>query len=95
MAIGRGRRREHPKDTSKGGHVTFGHYGCCATSGYACAHPREPGRGQLTFGSHGTTVLVLRKKCGGKAGHAQNILPVRDTSGHVTDVTSGQKAPLG
>jgi hypothetical protein len=27
-------------DTSKGGHMTFGHYGCCTTSG--CVHPREP-----------------------------------------------------
>ena len=118
--IGRGRRREHLKDTSEGGHVTFGHYGCCATSG--CAYPREPRRassdlwshpvamllllrktrgkkrgmrrtyfrsgplldratswrGQVTFGSHVTTT---KKKAREKAGHAQNLLPVRTTSG--------------
>jgi hypothetical protein len=28
-----------------------------------------------------------------KTGHAQNILPVMTTSGHVTNVTSGQKGP--
>jgi hypothetical protein len=33
MVIGHERRREHSMDTSEGGHVTFGHYGCCATSG--------------------------------------------------------------
>jgi hypothetical protein len=31
-------------------HVTFGHCGRCATSGCACAHPREPRRGQVTLG---------------------------------------------
>ena len=37
---------------------------CCATSGCTCVHPREPRRGQVTFGSHVTTVLLLRKKRG-------------------------------
>ena len=53
MVIWRGRRREHPKDTSEVGHVTFGHYRCCA-----CAHPREPEGVKwplVTSGSHGTT----------------------------------------
>jgi hypothetical protein len=57
--------------------VTFGHYGCCATSCCACAPPREPRRGQLTFGSHVTT----KKKTREKAGHAQNLLPDRASSG--------------
>ena len=57
--------------------MTFGHYGCCATSCCACAPPREPRRGQLTFGSHVTT----KKKTREKAGHAQNLLPDRASSG--------------
>jgi hypothetical protein len=40
----------------------------------------------VTSGSHVTTT----KK---KVGHAQNLLPVRTTSGHVTGVTSVQKGP--
>ena len=40
-------------------------------------------------------LLLLRKKAREKAGHAQNLLPDRNTFGHVTDVTSGQKTPLG
>jgi hypothetical protein len=79
MVIGRGRRREHPMDTSKGDHVTFGHYGCCTTSG--CVYPRELRKGQVTFGSHVTTT---KKKAREKTGHAQNLLPVRNTSGQVT-----------
>jgi hypothetical protein len=77
--------------------VTFGHYGCCTTSSCACAHPREPRRGKIsvTSGSHVTTT---KKKARGKMGHAQNLLPVRDTSGQCLFqsrdfVTSGQKAP--
>jgi hypothetical protein len=62
LNIGRGRRREHHMDTSKGGHVTFGHYGCCATS--AWVHSRESRRGQVTFGSHVTTT---KKKNAGKS----------------------------
>ena len=50
--------------------MTFGHCGCCATSGCACAYPRD----QATFGSHVTTT---KKKTRGKAGHAQNLLPDR------------------
>ena len=58
--------------------MTVGHYGCCATSGCACAHPKEPRRGQVTFGSHVTTT---KKKTREKAGHAQNLLPDRASSG--------------
>jgi hypothetical protein len=52
----------------------------------------------VTFGSHGTTVLHFVILLRQKRGHAQNILPVRSLldrppSGHMTDVTSGQKAP--
>jgi hypothetical protein len=47
-----------------------------------------------------TIVVVLyyfttTKKKEGETGHAQNILPDRSSSDHVTNVTSGQKAPLG
>ena len=66
---------------------------------YACPHPRKPRRDQMTFGSHVTTVLLLRKKRGEKSGHAQNLLLVRTTSGQGLFrsrdfVTSGQKSPL-
>ena len=56
------------------------------------------GRGRRRENSQPTST---KKKARGKAGHAQNILPDRTSSGHVTsgshvtDVTSGQKAPLG
>jgi hypothetical protein len=122
LNIGRGRRREHPNDTSEGGSRSLrslrvlrnfrlcmltpkgtpkgssdlGHYGCCATSGCACAHPMEPEGGQVTFGSHVTTT---KKKAREKAGHAQKLLPVRVTFGQGLFrsrdfVTSGQKALL-
>jgi hypothetical protein len=39
-------------------------------------------------------LLLLRKKRGEKAWHAQNLLLDRASSSHVT-VTSGQKTPLG
>ena len=50
----------------------------------------------MTFGIHGTTT---KKKAWEKAGHAQNLLLVRTTSGHILFrsrdfVTSSQKAPL-
>ena len=49
----------------------------------------------VTFGSHGTTVLhfviLLRQK---RAEHTSvRSLSDRSSSGHMTDVTSGQKAP--
>jgi hypothetical protein len=45
-------------------------HGCRTTSICACTHPREPRRDKIS---------VTR---GEKTGHAQNILPVRATSGH-------------
>ena len=62
--------------------IVYYYYGCCTTSGCACAHPREP-----------MLLLLREKKRGKKTGHAQKLLPVRATSGHVTDVTFGQKGP--
>ena len=49
----------------------------------------------MTFGSHVTTT---KKKAREKAGHAQNLLPIRTASGHGLFrsrdfVTSGQKTP--
>jgi hypothetical protein len=89
--------------------VTFGHYGYCTTSGFTCAHPREPRRGSSDLRSHPVAMLLLlRKKRGEKSGHAQNLLPIRTASGQVLfrtgplpdrssscHVISGQKAPLG
>jgi hypothetical protein len=48
------------------------------------AHTQENSEGVVTSGSHVTTT---KKKAREKAGHAQNLLLVRNTS--------GQKAPLG
>ena len=50
----------------------------------------------MTFGSHVAT--TTKKKAREKSGHAQNLLPIRDTSGQGLFrsrdfVTSGQKAP--
>ena len=114
LNIGRGVRREHPKDTSEG--VTWPSV-ITGVAQLPVAHAHT----QVTFGNHGTTT----KK---KAGHAQNLLPVMTASGqghfrskgparvdmvqlpvehaqnllpdrasssHVTDVTSGQKTLLG
>ena len=71
LNIGRGRRRERPKDTSKG-----------VTTGVA----------QLLV-AHAHTQGNLEEK----TEHAQNIhsIPATDvTSGHVTDVTSGNDPPI-
>ena len=96
LNIGRGRRREHPKDTYEG--VTWPSVTTDVAQLPVAYTQRELRRGQVTFGSHGTT--TKRKTQGEKAGHAQNLLPVRVTSGQVLFrsrdfVTSGQKAPLG
>ena len=59
------------------------------------------GRGRRREHPQPTFCATTKKKAREKAGHAQNILPDRAYSGlvisgsHVTDVTSGQKAPLG
>ena len=64
--------------------MTFGHYGYCTTSGFTCAHPREPRRGSSDLRSHPVAMLLLlRKKRGEKSGHAQNLLPIRTASGQV------------
>jgi hypothetical protein len=66
MVIGRGRRREHLKDTSKG--VTTG------VAQLPAAHARIQGNPEgikwpsVTPGSHVTTVLLLRKKTREKPG---------------------------
>jgi hypothetical protein len=74
--------------------VTFGHCGCCTTSG--CAYSRELRRGSSDLWSH--PVLLLRKKRGKKPGMRRTYfrsgpLPDRASSSHVT-VTSGQKPLL-
>ena len=97
LNIRRGRRREHPMDISTG--VTWP----SVTTGVAqlpVAHAHTQGNpegGQVIFGSHVTTT---KKKAREKAGHTQNLLPVRATSGQGLFrsrdfVTSCQKAPLG
>ena len=43
------------------GNVTFGHYGGCTTSSWACAHPRE-------ISSHSVVMLLLQRKKRGKNG---------------------------
>ena len=97
LNIGRGRRREHPKDTSEG--VTWP----SVTTGVAqlpVAHAHTQGNLErvkypsVTCGSHVTTVLLQRKKRGGNRACAEH------TSGQGLFwsrefVTSGQKAPLG
>jgi hypothetical protein len=104
MAMGRGRRREHPTDTSEG--VTWplvitGVAQLPVAYAHTQGNPEGVNWPLVTSGSHGTTVLVLReKKTRGKPGHAQSILPVRATSGQGLFrsrdfATSGQKAPLG
>jgi hypothetical protein len=81
LNIRRERRREHPMDTSEG--VTWP----SVTTSVAQLPKRNP-KGSNDLRSHPVAMLLLlRKKRGGKAGHAQNILPVR--------ATSGQKAQLG
>jgi hypothetical protein len=89
-----------PQGHFRRGHMTFGHYRCCATSG--CAHPRGPRKGSSDLRSHpvATLLLLLRKKGEKKAGHAQNLLPIMATSGQVlcqsrNFVTSGQKGGYG
>jgi hypothetical protein len=54
----------------------------------------EPLPVTVTFEQNCTTTLVLKKR-GEKAGHAQNTLPDRDSSGHVTWSLPVKKAPLG
>jgi hypothetical protein len=85
--------------------MTFGHYGCCATSVCACEHPMEPRSGSSDIRSHLVAMLLLlRKKCGKKSGMRRTYFrsgPLLDmaTSGQCLFrscdfVTSGQKATL-
>jgi hypothetical protein len=69
MVIGPGRRREHPKDTSKG--VTWPSVTTdVAQHPFPHAHTQGNPEGvkwpSVTSGSHVTTVLLLRKKARGK-----------------------------
>jgi hypothetical protein len=95
MVIGRGRRREHPNQHCLLLLRVLHNFRLCMRT------PKETPKGSTDFWSHPVAMLLLlRKKRGEKAGHAQNILQDsatsgQATSGHVTDVTSGQKAPLG
>jgi hypothetical protein len=80
MVIGRERPREHPKDTSEG--VTWLRSLRVLHNLRLCMHtPKRTPKGvkwpSVTSGSHVTTT---KKKAGEKAGHAQNLLPVRAPS---------------
>jgi hypothetical protein len=100
MVIGRGRRREHPKDTSKGSselrslRVLRNLRLCMRT-------PKGTPKGWSDLWSHPVAmVLLLRKKRGKKPWMCRTYfrsapLPDRVSSSHVTDVTSGHKALLG
>ena len=81
MVIGRGRRREHPMDTSEGVKWPSGTTGVVQLP-VAHAHTQGNAEGikwpSVTSGSHVTTA---KKKAREKAGHAQNILPDRNISG--------------
>jgi hypothetical protein len=72
LNIGRGRRREHPKDTTSEG-VTWP----SVTTGdvqlpVAHAHTQGVKWPLITSGSHVTTVLLLRKKRGGNRACAEH-----------------------
>jgi len=57
--------------------------------------PKRNPKGSSDLRSHPVAMLLLlRKKRGEKARHAQNLLPIRATSGRVT-VTSGRKVLPG
>ena len=49
----------------------------------------------FSYYSSSIVLFTTTKKKEEETGHAQNILPDRASSGYVTNVTSGQKAPLG
>ena len=94
MAIGRGRRREHLKDTSKG--VTTGVAQLPVAHAHIQGNPEGIKWPSVTPGSHVTTVLLLRKKAREKPGMGRTYFrsgPLLDraSSDHVTDVISGQR----
>ena len=79
--------------------MTFGHYGCCATGKLRIRTPKGTPKRSNDLWSHPVAMLLLYYyfffKTRGEAGHAQNILPVRGSSGHVTLSHPVKKAPLG
>ena len=87
--IGRGRRRDHPqpsvKKSAENPHFRAKGPTRADFAQLLVAHAHTLPSLQATFGSHGTcTTTLVRKKRGGKPGHAQNILPDWAASGHVT-----------
>ena len=77
MVIGRGRRREHPNQ-----HCLL-LLRVLHNFRLRIHTPKGTPKGSSDFRSLPVAMLLLlRKKTGGKAGHAQNLLPVRATSGH-------------
>jgi hypothetical protein len=92
MVIGRGRPREYPKDTSEGvtwPSVTMGVAQLLVVHAHTQGNPEGVKWPWVSCGSHGTTVLLLRKKRGLKPGMRRTYfrswpLPDRDSSCHVT-----------
>ena len=74
MIIGRGRHREHPQPTLFTTTTGIAQLPVAHTQG----NPKGVNRPSVTSGSHGTTT---KKKAREKPGHAQNLFPVRATSG--------------
>ena len=76
MVIRRGRRREHPNQ-----HCLL-LLRVLHNFRLRMHTPKGTPKGSSDLWSHPVAMLLLlRKKRGGKAGHAQNLLPVRATSG--------------
>ena len=88
MDIGRGRPREHPKDTSKGSRDLRS---LRMLHNFRLRIAKGTPKGSSDLWSHPVAMLLphKKKKRGKKSGHAQNLLPVKATSSHVT-FTSGQ-----
>jgi hypothetical protein len=83
--IGRGRRREHPMDTSE--RITWPSV-ITNVAQLPVPYTQENPEGIKWPGSHLVALLLLlRKKRGEKAGHAQNLLPVRAACGRPLLVT--------
>jgi hypothetical protein len=78
MVIGRGRRREHPNQ-----HCLL-LLRVLHNFRLRMHTPKGTPKGSSDLRSHLVAMLLLlrKKKRGEKAGHAQNLLPVRATSGH-------------
>ena len=97
MAIGRGRRREHPNVTSEEGSRNLRSLLVLHNFRLRMHTLKGTPQGSSDLSSNPVAMLLLlRKKRGGKAGHVQNLIPVRATSGQGLFrsrdfVTSGQK----